>query len=69
MGTPRLLGLLERQMDLVEEEMDKGTRVDSKVLNDLVRDLDDPPTDFTFNVRQVSAALGAGHGAIVPYHG
>ena len=36
----RLLGLVERQMDLVEEEMDKGTRMDSKVLNDLVRDLD-----------------------------
>ena len=36
----RLLGLVERQMDLVEEEMEKGTRMDSKVLTDLVRDLD-----------------------------
>ena len=36
----RLLGLLERQRALVETEMDKGTRVESKVLSDLVRDLD-----------------------------
>lgn len=36
----RLLGLLERQRALVETEMDKGMRVESKVLSDLVRDLD-----------------------------
>lgn len=36
----RLLGLLERQMDMVEDEMNKGGRAESKVLSDLVRDLD-----------------------------
>lgn len=36
----RLLGLLERQMDLVETELSMGSRVESKVLSDLVRDLD-----------------------------
>ncbi|MHA6298135.1 hypothetical protein [Devosia sp. CAU 1758] len=36
----RLLGLLERQMEIVEAEMDKGNRAESKVLSDLVRDLD-----------------------------
>lgn len=36
----RLLGLLERQMDMVEAELNKGSTVESKVLGDLVRDLD-----------------------------
>lgn len=36
----RVLYLLERQMDILEEDMDKGTRAESKVLSDLVRDLD-----------------------------
>lgn len=36
----RVQGLLERQMDILEAEMDKGTRAESKVLSDLVRDLD-----------------------------
>ncbi|WP_338722948.1 hypothetical protein [Devosia sp. XK-2] len=36
----RLMGLLERQMDMVEAEMDNGNRAESKVLSDLVRDLD-----------------------------
>lgn len=36
----RVQNLLERQMDLLEEEMDNGKRAESKVLSDLVRDLD-----------------------------
>jgi hypothetical protein len=36
----RLLGLLERQMEIVESEMENGKRAESKVLSDLVRDLD-----------------------------
>ncbi len=36
----RLMGLVERQIDMVESEMEKGNRAESKVLSDLVRDLD-----------------------------
>lgn len=36
----RLLGLLERQIEILETEMEKGNRAESKVLSDLVRDLD-----------------------------
>ena len=36
----RLLGLLERQIEFLEAEMQKGKGVESKVLGDLVRDLD-----------------------------
>lgn len=36
----RVQGLLERQMEILETEMDNGNRAESKVLSDLVRDLD-----------------------------
>lgn len=36
----RVQGLLERQMDILEAEMDNGARAESKVLSDLVRDLE-----------------------------
>lgn len=36
----RLLGLVERQIELLETEMEKGNRAESKVLSDLVRGLD-----------------------------
>jgi hypothetical protein len=36
----RVQGLLERQMDILEADMDNGTPAESKVLSDLVRDLD-----------------------------
>jgi len=36
----RVQGLLERQMEILEAEMDKGNRAEGKVLSDLVRDLD-----------------------------
>ncbi len=36
----RVLGILERQIELLETEMDKGSPAESKVLSDLVRDLD-----------------------------
>ena len=36
----RVQGLLERQIDILEAEMDSGARAESKALSDLVRDLD-----------------------------
>lgn len=38
--TARLLGILERQIGLLEKQMDEGNPAESKVLSDLVRDLD-----------------------------
>lgn len=38
------------------------------LLADQAADFGAPATDFTFNVRQVSAAFGAGHGAIGAFH-
>lgn len=36
----RVQGLLERQIDILESELDKGELAESKVIGDLVRDLD-----------------------------
>ncbi|MFD1252754.1 hypothetical protein DEVEQU_03864 [Devosia equisanguinis] len=36
----KLMALLERQMDILEDGMASGEKVESKVLSDLVRDLD-----------------------------
>ncbi|GEM_PF-1011385 len=36
----RVLGMLERQIELLEIQMDNGGPAESKVLSDLVRDLD-----------------------------
>ncbi|AVF02490.1 MULTISPECIES: hypothetical protein [Devosia] len=38
-------------------------------LADQIADLGAPASGFTFSVRQVSAALGAGHGATGEFHG
>ena len=36
----RVQGLLERQIDILEAEMDSGARAESKLMRDLVSDLD-----------------------------
>ena len=38
-------------------------------MSDQIADFGEPATDFTFAVRQVSAALGTGHSAIGEFHG
>ena len=51
----KLMGLLERQMDLMEDAMSRGETADSKALSDLVRDLD------KLIVIEKAEALRSGH--------